>query len=240
MGLAGKVAVVTGAGSGIGRATARRFAEAGAQVVAVDLDAERCEGLDALALGADVTEAGDVARVVRTAVERFGGLDVFHNNAGMPAETKPVTEITREEWNRVIDVNLTAFFLAAQAVVPAMRERGGGSIIVTASIIARRPRPGLAAYIAAKTGVTGLARALALELAPDRIRVNVINPGPARTPMLGRFGLGADDEAIGEGLPLGRLVEPEDIAAAAEYLASDAAAAVTGTVLNVDAGRDLT
>src|SRR3954466_12590980 len=238
MGLGGKVAVVTGAGSGIGRATARRFAEAGASVVAVDLDASRCE--DGLALAADVTDAGEVQRVVDTAVERFGGLDVFHNNAGMPAETKPVTEITRAEGERVLDVNLTAFFLAAQAVVPAMRERGGGSLIVTASIIARRPRPGLAAYIAAKTGVTGLARALALELAPDRIRVNVINPGPARTPMLARFGLGADDEAIGERLPLGRLVEPEDVAAAAEYLASDAASAVTGTVLNVDAGRDLT
>jgi 3-oxoacyl-[acyl-carrier protein] reductase len=238
MGLSGKVAVVTGAGSGIGRATARRFAAAGASVVAVDLQAERCE--DGLALAADVTDAGDMRRVVETAVERFGGLDVFHNNAGMPAETKAVTEITREEWDRVLDVNLTAFFLAVQAVIPAMRERGGGSIIVTASIIARRPRPGLAAYIAAKSGVTGLARALALELAPDRIRVNVINPGPARTPMLSRFGLGADDDAIGDGLPLGRLVEPEDIAAAAEYLASDAASAVTGSVFNVDAGRDLT
>jgi 3-oxoacyl-[acyl-carrier protein] reductase len=235
MGLGGKVAVVTGAGSGIGRATARRFAAAGAQVVAVDLDASRCE--DGLALAADVTDADDMRRVVSTAVERFGGLDVFHNNAGLPAASKPVTEITREEWDRVIDVNLTAFFLAAQAVVPAMRERGGGSIIVTASIIARRPRPGLAAYIAAKTGVTGLARALALELAPDRIRVNVINPGPARTPMLAHFGL---DPAIGDALPLGRLVEPEDVAAAAEYLASDAAAAVTGSVFNVDAGRDLT
>jgi 3-oxoacyl-[acyl-carrier protein] reductase len=240
MGLGGKVAVVTGAGSGIGRATARRFAAAGASVVAVDLDPERCDGLDALALGADVTDADDVARVVRAAVERFGGLDVFHNNAGLPSASKPVTEITRAEWNRVLDVNLTAFFLAAQAVVPAMRERGGGSIIVTASIIARRPRPGLAAYIAAKTGVTGLARALALELAPDRIRVNVINPGPARTPMLSSFGLGADDDAIANGLPLGRLVEPEDVAAAAEYLASDAASAITGSVFNVDAGRDLT
>jgi 3-oxoacyl-[acyl-carrier protein] reductase len=241
--LDGKVALVTGAGSGIGRATVRAFAAAGARVVAADLDAgsaaETCEGIEATAVTADVRDPDDDARMVRAALDAYGGLDVFHNNAGIPESVKPLAEITREEWDRVIAVNLTAFFIAAQAVVPRMRERGGGSILVTASIIARRPRSGLAAYIAAKTGVTGLARALALELAPDRIRVNVINPGPARTPMLGAFGLGADDDAIGEGLPLGRLVEPGDIAAAAVYLASDAAAAVTGAVLNVDAGRDL-
>ena len=243
MTLEGKVALVTGAGSGIGRATARAFAAAGAQVVAADLDAgraaETCEGIEATPVGADVCDPGDVARMVRAAVDAYGGLDVFHNNAGVPESVKPLAEITREEWDRVITVNLTAFFVAAQAVVPRMRERGGGSILVTASIIARRPRAGLAAYIAAKSGVTGLARALALELAPERIRVNVINPGPSRTPMLASFGLGAEDEAIGEGLPLGRLVEPGDIAGAAVYLASDAASAVTGAVLNVDAGRDL-
>jgi 3-oxoacyl-[acyl-carrier protein] reductase len=242
--LAGKVALVTGAGSGIGRATVRRFAAAGARVVAADVDearvAETCEGLDAIPVVADVCDADAVARMVRAAVDRYGGLDVFHNNAGIAEAAKPLAEISRAEWDRVIEVNMTAFFLAAQAVVPLLRERGGGSILVTASIIARRPRTGLAAYIAAKTGVTGLARALALELAPDRIRVNVINPGPSRTPMLGEFGLGAGDDAIGEALPLGRLVEPEDVAAAAAYLASDDAAAVTGTVFNVDGGRDLT
>jgi 3-oxoacyl-[acyl-carrier protein] reductase len=238
--LEGKVALVTGAGSGIGRATAQRFAAEGARVVAADLDADRARetgaGLEhVVAVGADVCDAGDAARMVATAVEAFGGLDVFHNNAGMPESVKPLAEITRAEWDAVIDVNLTALFLGAQAVVPALRERGGGAILVTASIIARRPRPGLAAYVASKAGVIGLARALALELAPD-IRVNVINPGPARTPMLGAFGF---DESAGYALPLRRLIEPEEIAGAAVYLASDDARAVTGTVFNVDGGRDL-
>jgi 3-oxoacyl-[acyl-carrier protein] reductase len=236
MRLEGKVALVTGAGAGIGRATVRRFAAEGAQVIAADLDAdaarETCEGIEAMPVAADVTDERDVARMVDLAVGTYGVLDVFHNNAGLAERVKPLTEITREEWERVIAVNLTAFFLGAQAVAPVLRP--GGSILVTASIIARRPRAGLAAYVAAKAGVTGLARALALELAP--IRVNVINPGPANTGMLGEFGF---DSSVGDALPLGRLIEPDDVAGAAVYLASDEASAVTGTVFNVDGGRDL-
>jgi 3-oxoacyl-[acyl-carrier protein] reductase len=183
-------------------------------------------------VAADVTDAADLARVVQTAVDTYGGLDVFHNNAGLASQVKPLAELTREEWDRVIAVNLTALFLGAQAAAPVLHP--GGTILVTASIIARRPRAGLAAYVAAKAGVIGLARALALELAP--IRVNVINPGPANTEMLGAFGF---DASVGDALPLGRLIEPDDVAAAAVYLASDEASAVTGTVFNVDGGRDL-
>ncbi len=236
MRLAGKVALITGAGAGIGRATARRFAAEGARVVAADLDEARaqetCEGIEATPVAADVTDPAAVSRMVATALERYGGLDVFHNNAGLAEQVKPLADISRDEWDRVIAVNLTAFFLGAQAVAPVLRP--GGSILVTASIIARRPRSGLAAYVAAKAGVTGLARALALELAP--LRVNVINPGPTNTGMLGAFGF---DASVGEALPLGRLIEPDDVAAAAVYLASDEARAVTGTVFNVDGGRDL-
>jgi len=231
--LAGKVAIVTGAGSGIGRATVHRFAAEGARVIAADRDFEAahetCAGLvNAEPARADVTRREDVERLVA----RHGRLDVYFNNAGIPATVKPLDEITREEWDAVIDVNLTALFVAAQVAAPKLK---GGTLLVTASIIANRPRPGLAAYVASKSGVIGLARALAIELAPD-IRVNVINPGPANTPMLAGFGFDTDPA---HALPLKRLLEPEDIAGAAAYLASDDARAITGAVFNVDAGRDL-
>jgi 3-oxoacyl-[acyl-carrier protein] reductase len=235
--LRGKIAIVTGAGSGIGRATVRRFVAEGASVVAADRDLDAAKatvtGLrDAVALEADVTRRDDVADTVQFATVELGGLDIYFNNAGIPETVKPLAEITREEWDAVIDVNLTALFVAAQVAAPKLT---GGALLVTGSIIANRPRPGLAAYVASKNGVIGLARALAIELAPD-VRVNVINPGPANTPMLAGFGFDADPAQT---LPLKRLIEPEDIAAAAVYLASDDARAITGAVFNVDAGRDL-
>jgi 3-oxoacyl-[acyl-carrier protein] reductase len=231
--LEGKLAIITGAGSGIGRATARRFAAEGATVIAADLDLERarqtCEGLaNATAAQADVTSREDIEALV----ERHDRIDVYFNNAGVPARIKPLAELTREEWDRTLDVNLTALFIAAQVVAPKLR---GGVLLVTASIIANRPRPGLSAYVASKAGVVGLAKALATELAPD-VRVNVINPGPANTPMLEDFGFATNPA---EALPLKRLIEPEDIAGAAAYLASDDARAITGAVFNVDGGRDL-
>ena len=230
--LEGKVAVVTGAGSGIGRATVRRFAQEGARVIAADRDLaaarETCEGLDAQAVRADVTDRVSVEALLEG--ERH--VDVYFNNAGIPETIKPLAEITRQEWDAVIDVNLTALFVAAQVAAPKLT---GGTLLVTASIIANRPRPGLAAYVASKAGVVGLAKALAVELAPD-VRVNVINPGPANTPMLDGFGFDSDPA---QALPLKRLIEPEDIAGAAVYLASDDARAITGAVFNVDAGRDL-
>jgi 3-oxoacyl-[acyl-carrier protein] reductase len=231
--LEGKIAIVTGAGSGLGRAIARRFAREGASVIAADRDLERareaCDGdPNITAARVDVTDRA----AVEALLARTDRVDVYVNNAGIPESVKPLAEITREEWDAVIDVNLTALFVAAQVAAPKLR---GGTLLVTGSIIANRPRPGLAAYAASKAGVVGLARALAVELAPE-IRVNVINPGPANTPMLAGFGFDTDPA---QALPLKRLIEPEDIAGAAAYLASDDATAITGAVFNIDAGRDL-
>lgn len=246
--LEGRVALVTGAGSGIGRATAYRLADEGATVVASDLDGASAEataaaiGGPSIGLQADVTDESAIRRVVEQTVERFGGLDVFHNNAGLAQAAKPVGEISRGEWDRLVDVNLTAFFLGTQAVVPALRERGGGSIIATASTSAVHPRPGLAAYAAAKSGVIGLTRALAIELAADRIRVNAIHPVAVKTPMLTEFRLADEDvlmERMAATIPLGTAIDAEDVAAAVAYLASDDARFVTGVALNVDGGRDL-
>lgn len=247
--LAGKAAVITGAGSGIGRATADRFVREGARVLVADISGQRAEetcsrlGAAAVPWETDVSDATAVRAMIAYAAECFGTVDVLYSNAGIAEAVKPLSEITLDEWDRIIDVNLKAFFLCAQAVAPLMRSAGGGSIIVTASIAGRRPRPGMAAYVASKSGVIGLARALAIELAPDQIRVNIINPGPAHTPMLKEFDFTEQESdalrLLGEALPLGKPIEPEDIAAAAVYLAGDESANVTGLVMNVDGGRDL-
>lgn len=247
--LDGKVAIITGAGSGIGAGSALRFVAEGARVLVADIDRSHAErtcaeaGPGAVAWHVDVSDERAVAAMVEAAVDEFGALDVLFSNAGVAESIKPLAEISASEWERIIDVNLKGFFLCAQAAAPVMRRRGSGSIIVTGSMAARRPRPGMAAYVASKSGVVGLARGLAVELAVDQIRVNVINPGPAETPMLKEFAF-ADDEAealraMRAGLPLGNAIQPDDIAAAAVYLASDEASNVTGLVMNVDGGRDL-
>jgi 3-oxoacyl-[acyl-carrier protein] reductase len=245
--LAGKVAIVTGAASGMGLASTRRFLAEGAKVVAVDLDEEALAALAAeaeepslLTVAADVTDGAAVESYVAATVDRFDRLDLYFNNAGIPQAATPVEEIDEPTWNRVVDVNLNAIFLAARAIVPLMREQeGGGHLLVTASAAGIRPRPTLSAYSAAKAGAVQLARGLAVELAPE-IRVNALCPLAADTPMLAGFGFGTHDQAyetLAATSPLGRLVTADEVAAAAAYLASDEASFITGIALPIDGGR---
>jgi 3-oxoacyl-[acyl-carrier protein] reductase len=246
MRLQDRVAIVTGGASGIGLATVRRFAEEGAKVVIADLDgdraAEAAKGVDGDVFGVacDVRRAGDCQAAVDAALDRFGQLDVLHANAGTPF-TGPIEDVDEATLDRVVDVNLKGAFLSAQAAVPALRKTSG-SIIFTASLQAVIARPNYAPYTAAKHGVIGLMKGLALELAPAGVRVNAIAPAATDTPMLAGFlgGMGdVPDEArerFRESIPLGRMATPEDTANAAVFLASDEARMISGHTLVLDGG----
>ncbi|QIN78517.1 glucose 1-dehydrogenase [Rubrobacter marinus] len=249
--LGGKVAIVTGAASGIGRVSAERFAAEGARVVVADIDADGAEGVaagivkgggEATHVRCDVSRADDARAMVEAAVERYGGLDVLFNNAGYTNPPRPFGETTEEELDRSLAVNVKGVFLCSQAAIPAMRGRGG-SIIVTASVMGMRTRPGFTAYASSKAAAIHLARTLAVELAGENIRVNCLAPVATDTPMLNTF-IGDRDPEEGRAafistIPLGRLATPSDVASAALYLASDEAAYITGTVLPVDGGRSI-
>lgn len=248
MSLGDKIALITGAGSGIGRASALAFAREGTTVVAADLDeaaagatAAAASGGTMVAMGCDVAQAADIRRVVEETVGRYGRLDIFFQNAGIPQTARPVEEIPVDEWHRIIAVNLTALFLGAQVVAPIMKRQRSGVILVTASIAGIRPRPGLSAYVASKGGAIALVKALALELAPFQVRVNALCPVAVLTPMVTQFGFGGDlaeaEARFATTIPLGRLTTPEEIAAGALYLASEAASAITGITLEIDGGR---
>jgi len=238
----GKVAIVTGAASGVGRETARLLRAAGASVVAIDI-AETIHELqdDAVAtVQADASAAETAERAVATARERFGRLDVLVNNA---AEIlyKGVLDTGEAEWDRLLAVNVRSVFLHCRAAIPVLRETGGGAIVNTASISGVVGLPAQGAYAASKGAVVMLTRQLAVEFAPDRIRVNAVAPGAIDTPFLRRFvDAQPDPDAVEARIaaehPLGRLADPNEIARAILFLASDDAAFVTGTVLMVDGG----
>ncbi len=245
--LEGRIAAVTGGASGFGAAIVRRFVDEGAQVVIADLDAERGDALAATApettafAKIDVTSAEDIRAMIDLAVERFDGLDILVNNAGVGQRPQPLAEVTEADYRRILDANLRSVFLGCQAVLPVFRRQDRGTIINTASGIALTPRPRLLLYAASKGAVVAFTKGLAMELAPEGIRVNALCPAVADTPMLTEFMGGVPSEearaAFAAGIPLGRLVAPEDVAAAAAYLASDDAAMITGTCLAVDGGR---
>lgn len=249
--LGGKVAIVTGAASGIGRVSAERFADEGACVVVADLNADGAEsvaagivkgGGQATHVRCDVSRSDDTKAMVEVAVRRYGGLDVLFNNAGYTNPPHPFEETTEEELDRSLAVNVKGVFLCSQAAVPAMRGRGG-SIVVTASVMGVRTRPGFTAYASSKAAAIHLARTLAVELAGENIRVNCLAPVATDTPMLKTF-IGDRDPEEGRAafvstIPLGRLAAASDVASAALYLASDEAAYITGAVLPVDGGRSI-
>jgi 3-oxoacyl-[acyl-carrier protein] reductase len=247
MRLADKVAVVTGAGSGFGAGIAERYVQEGARVVVADLDGAAAErvakalGESALAVQADVTRRDQVERMLGAAVERFGKLDILVNNAGYSHRNRPLLEVEEADYDRCFDVNVKAIFHAAQLAVPIFRRQGGGVILNTSSTAGLRPRPGLTWYNATKGAVNVLTQSMAVELAPDGIRVNAICPVIGETGLLETF-MGVADTPDARAkfvstIPLGRLSQPKDIAAAAVFLASDEAEFVTGVLLEVDGGR---
>jgi len=245
MRLKGKIALVTGAGSGIGKCIAETYVREGARVALADIDAEaaksaaRVIGNNTVALRCDVSKKADVAKAIEETVAAFGALDILINNAGATHINKPMLSIEEEEYDRIFAVNVKGVFLACQAAVPALRKQGGGVIINIGSTAGLRPRPGLSAYNATKGAVHVLTKALAVELAPDGIRVCAIAPVATETPLLPSF-LGPAEgmrEKFIATIPLGRLAQPQDIADAALFLASTDAKFITGTIIEVDGGR---
>ncbi len=246
MRLKGKTALVTGAAQGFGLGIAETFAREGAMVALLDLKREAAEeaargiGEGAFALAGDVSVAADVDRAVSETLSAFGGLDILVNNAGVSHRNRPMLEVEEEEFDRVFAVNVKSIYHFARAVVPHFRQSGGGVILNIGSTAGIRPRPGLAWYNASKGAVNLLSKSMAVELAPDRIRVNAIAPVAGETPLLATF-MGEDTPEkraqFKATIPWGRLSTPQDIANAALFLCSDEAEMVTGAVLTVDGGR---
>ena len=249
MRLEGKRAIVTGAASGFGAAIAERFAEEGAKVAVVDINyngaVKVAEGIgdSAMALACDVSVKDEVDAMVSASIEAFGGVDIAVNNAGWSHRNQPILDVDEETFRKVLDINVMSIFHMTHAVVPHWRIGSGGVMINIGSTGGIRPRPGLTWYNASKGAVNLMSRSLAVDLAPDNIRVCAIAPVIGATGLLETF-MGTEDtpetrEKFMATIPLGRFSEPIDVANAALYLASDEAEFITGVVLEVDGGRTI-
>ncbi len=244
----GKVAFVTGAANGIGRAAALAFAREGASVVVADVAERKNQetarmveelGTRALAVNCDVTRSEDIQCALKTTIEKFGRLDFAFNNAGIEYAIKPVAEVTDEEWDRIIGIDLRGVFLCMKHEIPLMLEQGGGAIVNNSSGAGVKGFKGGAAYVAAKHGVVGLTKAAALDYAASNIRINAVCPGIIDTPMMDRFSGGTPEgrQAVIAQEPVGRMGRPEEIGAALVWLCSDAASFVVGHAMVIDGGQ---
>ena len=247
MRLQGKIALVTGGASGFGAEIARSYVREGAKVVILDLNEAGAKkvateaGDGAVAVGGDVTRQADIDGAVALAVSDFGRLDIVVNNAGWTFSNRPLLDVTESDFDKVFAINVKSIFLMTNAVVPVMRKQGGGNIINIGSTAGQRPRPGLTWYNATKGAVNLMSKSMAVELAPDKIRVNCIAPVIGETALLEAF-MGVKDTPENRAkflatIPLGRMSTPIDIANACVYLGGDESAFITGVVLPVDGGR---
>ena len=246
MRLKGKTALVTGAAQGFGFGIAETFVREGARVAVLDIngdkakEAARAIGRKAFAVTCDVGKAKSVDKAVEKILAKVGRLDIVVNNAGTTHRNKPMTEVTEEEFDRIFAVNVKAIYLMARATVPHFRQHGGGVILNIGSTAGLRPRPGLTWYNGSKGAANLISQSMAVELAPDKIRVNAIAPVAGETPLLATF-MGEDTPErraqFTASIPWGRFSTPQDIANAALFLCSDEADMVTGSVLAVDGGR---
>ncbi|MGH1358536.1 MAG: SDR family oxidoreductase [Burkholderiaceae bacterium] len=249
MRLEGKTALVTGAGSGFGEGIAQRFAQEGARLIINDINAEngervaesiRATGAECHFIQANVADGADFAASIKASIDRYNGLDIVVNNAGVSHLNRPMLEVDEAEFDRVFAINVKSIYWCAQHAVPVMQKKGGGAIINIASTAGVRPRPGLTWYNASKGALITLTKSMAVELAPTGIRVNAVNPVAGETPLLATF-MGEDTPEkraqFVSTVPLGRLSQPSDIATATLFYAADEAAFITGTCLEVDGGR---
>jgi 3-oxoacyl-[acyl-carrier protein] reductase len=247
--LLGKVAIITGSGSGFGEGIARLYAKEGARVVIADINADAARrvaagiGSNALMMQTDVSSRADIDTLIATTLEQFGSVDIVVNNAATTHKNQPMLDVDEETFDRIFNINVKSIYYMTQAVVPVMRKQGQGVILNIGSTAGIRPRPGLTWYNATKGAVNLLSKSMAVELGAENIRVNAICPVMGVTGMFELF-MGAPDTPenrakFSSTIPMGRFCKPEDVAAAALYLASDAANFITGVEFPVDGGRTI-